>query len=202
MIIVSNNTDSNIKEAIKIYNLSGNEIKEINNSDNEVIYINIYHDNKYNKNYIISANRESVISYDYEQNIKYKTFIESNSLYDCTSVIIINDTTTDIVKLIYSTGNGFIKIWNFHLGILLEQIKINEGYIFSICLLEGKYLFSCGKYYEKNIIKKNMDKSDIKIIHINNETTCKLINIKNLGNYLITKNLSFDGPLKLWKIKI
>ena len=202
MIIVSNNTDSNIKEAIKIYNLSGNEIKEINNSHNEVIYINSYHDNKYNKNYIISANRESVISYDYEQNIKYKTFIESNSLYDCTSVIIINDTTNDIVKLIYSTGNGFIKIWNFHLGILLEQIKINEGYIFSICLLEGKYLFSCGKYYEKNIIKKNMDKSNIKIIHINNETTCKLINIKNLGNYLITKNLSFDGPLKLWKIKI
>ena len=203
MIIVSNYIDSNIKELIKIYNLSGNEIKEINDSENEVIYIDSFYDNKYNKNYIISANRESVISYDYEQNNKYKTYMESNSLYDCTSVIIINNNNNnDIVKLIYSTGNGFIKIWDFHLGILLEQIKINEGYIFSICLLEEKYLFSCGKNYGNNLIKKDLDKSNIKIIHINNETTCKLINFKNIGYYLITKNLSFDGTLKLWKIKI
>jgi len=202
MIIISNNTDSNIKESIKIFNLSGNEIKQIEESDNEVIYINSFYDNKYNKNFIISANRESAISYDYEENKKYKTYIESNSLFDCTSIIIINNQNDDIVKLIYSTGNGFIKIWDFHLGTLLEKIKINEGYIFSICLLEEKYLFSCGKNYNKNIIKKDMDKSNIKIIHINNETTCKLINLENFGNYLITKNLSFDGPLKLWKIKI
>ena len=88
------------------------------------------------------------------------------------------------------------------MGILLAKIKINHGYIFSICLLNEKYLFSCGKNYNNNKIKNFIDELNIKIIHLNNETTCKLINYKNFGYCLITKNLSYDGPLKIWKINL
>ena len=202
MIIISNKTNSHIKESIKIFNLFGEEIQEIEDSQNEVIYINSFYDIYYNKNYIISANKELVISYDYEKNKTYKAYKDDDSIYDCTSVIIINDNNNNFVKLIYSTGNGFIKIWSFHMGILLAKIKINHGYIFSICLLNEKYLFSCGKNYNNDTIKNFIDELNIKIIHLNNETTCKLINYKNFGYCLITKNLSYDGPLKIWKINL
>ena len=203
IIIVSNsNIYPQTKESMKAFNLLGTEIKEIEDSENEVIYIDSFFDHKYNKNYIISANKESVTSYDYTENKKYKTYKETNFIYDCTSIIMMNDINDNLVKLIHSTGNGFIKIWDFHLGLLLEKIKINDGYIYSICLLEGKYLFSCGKSYKRNIIKNYIEKSNIKIIHINIETTCKLINLNNLGNFLITKNLCYDRPLNLWKINL
>ena len=209
LIITSNlnNTHSMIKDSIKVFNLQEKEIKEIKDSENEVIFIVSFYDDKYNKNYIISANKSLVISYDYEENKVYQRYINNNSVYDCTSIIIYNVNNNNIsnninnkVNLMCSTGDGFIKIWDFHLSELLNIIKINEGYIFSICLLKDKYLFSGGKYYKNEIIKKEDEKSNFKIIHLNGETTCKLIEHKIYGNCLITKSLNSDGPLKLWKI--
>ena len=202
LIITSNlnNTNSLIKDSIKVFNLEEKEIKEIKDSEKEVLFLESFYDNKYNKNYIISANKSLAISYDYEENIVYQHYMDKNSVYDCSSIIIYDDNTNNRVNLIYSTGDGFIKIWDFHLGELLNIIKINEGYIFSICLFDDKYLFSGGKYYKNEIIKKEDEKSNIKIIHLNGETTCKLIEHKIYGNCLITKSLESDGPLKLWKI--
>ena len=196
----SNNTNSIIKDSIKVFNLEEQKIKEIKDSENEVIFIESFYYNKYNKNYIISANKSLVISYDYEENIVYQRYIDNNSVYDFTSIIIYDDNINNKVNLICSSGDGFIKTWDFHLGELLNIIKINEGYIFSICLFDNKYLFSGGKYYKNEIIKKEDEKSDFKIIHLNGETTSKLIEHKIYGNCLITKSLESDGPLKLWKI--
>ena len=62
--------------------------------------------------------------------------------------------------------------------------------------------FLVEKNYDNDIIKNIIDESNIKIIHLNNETTCKLINYKNFGYCLITKNLSYDGPLKICKLNL
>ena len=202
LIITSNlNGESiNVKESIKVFNLKGEEQKEINESDNETIFIESYYDDNLHKNYIISANKYLVISYDYEENKLYHKY-EHSDIFDCTSIVIFNNKNDNKVKLIYSTGDGIIKLWDFHLGVLLNQIKVNPGYIFSICLLDEKYLFSCGKYYKSEVVIINNEESKIKIIHINQEITGKLIEHQKYGKCLITKSLDSDGPLKLWKIK-
>ena len=208
ILIVTSNyyNEDNFKqdESIKIFNLKGEELNEIKDSEENTISIDSFYDNKYNKNYIISANKYSVISYDYEKNKIYHTYIQQTFLYDCSSFVIYNKTRNigDLLKLIYSTGDGMVKIWDFHSGYFLQQIKISEGYIFSICLLDDKYLFSCGKNYNKDIIKLEDEQSNLKIIHINGEITVKIIEHPNYGKCLITKNLPSDGPLKLWKINI
>ena len=43
-------------EQIKIYNLKGNKIKEINDSNNSTNFIDIFYDNNINKNFVIIGN--------------------------------------------------------------------------------------------------------------------------------------------------
>ena len=204
LLIISSNFNYNIPdlESIKIFNLKGEEIKKLNDSKNCTIFIDSFYDNKYHKNYIITTNQYSVISYDYDENKLYHNYRLEK--YDCTSLIIYNKdrSKNDIVKIIYSTGNGFIKIFDFHTGIFLYEIKINQGYIFSICLLDEKYLFSCGKSYNKEVKKIKDENSDMEIIHINGETTLKIIDHQIHGKCLVSKDLGGYGPIKLWKIKV
>ena len=205
LLIISSNFSENTSdlESIKIFNLKGEEIKKINDSKYITIFIDSFYDNKYQKNYIITTNKFSVISYDYEENKLYHNYTKEIFLYDCTSIIIYNKdrSKNEIIKIIYSTGNGFIKIFDFHLGIFLYEIKINKGYIFSICLLDEKYLFSCGKSFNREINKINDENLDMQIIHINGETKVKIINHPIYGKCILTKNLGGYNPIKLWKIK-
>ena len=207
LIITSNyNNEDNIAQdaSIKVFNLKGEELNEMKDSEENILFIDSFYDEKYNKNYIITANKYSVISYDYEVNKLYYVYMKGEFLYDCTSVVIYNKKRDKgkNLKLIYSTGNGLIRIWDFHYGELLDEIELNKGYIFSICLLDEKYLFSCGKSYNNDLIKIKDEKTCLEIIHINGEITCKIVEYYKLGKCLVTKNLPSDGPLKLWKIKI
>ncbi len=204
LIATSNyNNNSNDLEPIKVFHLQGEELKEINDSNYSTIFIDSFYDEEYNNIFIITANKYSVISYDYNENAEYHKYMQGNFLYDCTSIIIYNKNRNidDKIKIIYSTGNGFIRVWDFHRGEFLYEIKVSEGYIFSICLLDDKYLFSCGKYYNNEITKKEDKQSDIKMIHINGEVTCKIIEHSIFGKFLVTKNIADDGPIKLWKIR-
>ena len=85
--------------------------------------------------------------------------------------IIINN-NKNIIKLIESSGDGNIRIWNFHSGLLLNKIKITKEYLNGICLWNDNYLF-IGSF----------DKT-IKLLELNNKSIVKFLTSHT--NYVIT----------------
>ena len=187
-------------EPIKVFNLEGIKIKEINNSKDYVNYIDIYYDNKSSKPYVLTGNTGFVKSYDYNKNIVYHTYKDNdNAFQNHYSLRIKNE--NNLIKLIESSEDGNIRIWNFHTGELLNKIYINEGNLFGICLWNDDYLFiGCGD----NTIKiLDIEKSKIigKIDGHNWSVLVLLkVNIPKYGECLISQE---NGELtKLWKIKL
>ena len=135
--ILTGNSNYQInKNKIKVYNINGKAIKEINNSDQNIFFIDSYYDKDMGTNFIITPNE----SYFFEKNKIYKTYYSDTK--DKTSAIIFNDDKLKITKLISSCASwqGFIKIFNFHSGILLNEIKIIDR-IYGICLWNKNNIF-------------------------------------------------------------
>ena len=133
--------NENINIIIKIFDLKGNQIKEINDSNKKVNFIVSYQDINLEKNYLITCNKGYSKSYDYDENKEYHIYDDNdNESQSHISGIINNE--EKIVKLIESSRDGNIRIWNFHNGDLLDKINIHES-LFGICLGNNDYLFSC-----------------------------------------------------------
>ena len=187
-------------EPIKVFNLEGIKIKEINNSNDYVNYIDIYYDNKSSKPYVLTGNSCFVKSYDYNNNIVYHTYKESDNVFqNHYSLRIKNE--NNLTKLIESSEDGNIRIWDFHTGELLNKIYINKGNLFGICLWNDDYLFiGC---VDNTIKILDIEKSKIigKIDGHNRSILVLLkVNIPKYGECLISQE---NGELtKLWKIKL
>ena len=132
----------------------------------------IYFDKTHLINYIISCNINFVKSYNYnENNIYHKYYDNNNSIHNS---FVINSVGS-VVQLIELCNDGNIRIWDFHLNILLNKIKVDFKII---------------------IINKG------KIINIINEknniiTTVKVINHPKYGKSLITQGI-FCEQIRLW----
>ena len=59
-------------EPIKIFNLNGKFINEINNSNEQTFFIDTYYDNILSKNYIIVGNYNFSQSYDFDRKNVYQ----------------------------------------------------------------------------------------------------------------------------------
>ena len=186
-------------EPIKVFDFKGNKIKEINDSNEKTYFIDTYYDNIITKNFIITGNNGYVKSYDYDSN---RTYHKYNDNKDNTNEldhysIIIND-KEEIIKLIESSRDGNIRIWNFHSGLLLQKINIGKCKLYGICLWNNKYLFvGCN---DKNI--KLIDLNNGTIIKDLNGHNNKIVTIKKIihpqyGESLITQNYG-NSSIKLW----
>ena len=129
----------NVLEPIKIFDFNCKIIKEINNSSEKTYFIDIYFDNLLSRNYIIASNYGHIKSYDYTNNELYHIYTDDNKLGS--NSIVINDDDKEIIKLIESSFEGTIRIWNFHSGILLNKILLDSRYLNGICLWNNNYLF-------------------------------------------------------------
>ena len=194
--IVSSNYNINGNcDAIKIFDFEGNKIKEINDSNEKTFFIDNYYDIKLSKNYIITGNYGFVKSYDFHENKAYHKYYDNDNGYH-TSIIINN--YEEIIKLIESSENGYIRIWNFHSRELLNKIKINNQCLNGICLWNHDHLFiGCG---DKRI--KLLDLKSEKVIkdligHNNEVLTLKKIINPQIGNILISQGWHED-KIKLW----
>ena len=195
-IITSNANYSYNCDPIKIFDFNGNKINEINNSSYDTYIIDTYYDNNFNKNYIITGNKGSVISYDFNGNKIYNVYHESDDKYRHNSILIKNMDET--IKLIESSRKGIIRIWKFYNGELLKKINVINKGLYGICLWNNDNLFvGC------------QDKT-IKLINIKNGKTTKILSgdreevvtIKKIihpkyGECLI----SYGGDIILWKAK-
>ena len=183
---------------IKIYDLEGTKIKEINNLNDKTFFIDAYFDEKLSKNFIVTGNQGYDISYDYNENKIYHKYIDhpkNNSHYNHYSLIV--SSKEEITKLIESDHGGKIRIWDFHSGLLISRIKVDCFGLYSICLFNDNFLFvGCQNKMIKlidldnGIIRKTLTE-DIK----GNIICLKVID----DSYLLSQGLLAE-QIKIWKI--
>ena len=183
-------------EPIKVFNLDGIKIKEINNSD--IKCMDVYYDKISSKTYILTGHRGLVKSYDYNDNIIYHIY---NDYDDKSHFSIKIKKDNNLIKLIESSEDGKIRIWNFHTGELLNKIYISDNNLFGICLWNNDYLLiGCG---DESI--KVLDLEKLKIIgniigHKSSVLVLAKVIIPNYGEFLISQENS--ELIKYWKINL
>ena len=186
-------------ESIKIYDFYGDYVKDIDNSNEDTYFIDTYYDNKLNKYFILTGNISYVKSYDYTENKLYFKYHDNGNNHGHDSIIV--DNSKDTIKLIESSGDGFIRIWKFHNGMLLNKISIGKNELRGLCLWNSNYLFvGC----TDNTIKLVEIKNGIIIKSLtgyNNEVcTIKKIVHPTFGECIITQGWEND-QIKLWVTK-
>ena len=203
-ILTSNSSQSPFYinfEPIKIFDLNGQKIKEIKNSNDKTYYFNTYYDNTLSKNYIITCNFNYIKSYDYENNELYKKYYDKDDGAHYTFIIYNNENN---INLIESSNGGLVRIWTFHTGQLINKINLDNQVILrilSICLWNNNYLFAgCTNGNIKLIdiqngnVVKNLE-GDKNIV-----LTIKKINHPKYGECIISKGFKED-QIKLWILK-
>ena len=194
-IIISDCRYSNDSESIKIFDLKGIKVKELYNSNEKTFFVESYYDNQLNKNFILTGNFGYIKVYDYNNNTLYNKYCDNDNK-EHNSIII--DNKEKALKLIESSMDGNIRIWDFHSGLLLNKIKINNGGLFGISLWNKNYLFIGCK---SNIIKL-IDINNKKCIkdlngHNNDVLTIKKFIHPKYGECLISQSYKNDY-LKIW----
>ena len=179
---------------IAVYDLKGEKVKEINESNCMTYFIDSYYDKKLSKNFIITGNKH-VRAYDFNENKLFKVYDDDD--YECHCSIIIFD-KEEITKLIESSADGNIRIWNFHSGELLDKIKVCEDWVNGICLWNNDYLLA-GCHDKKIKVVDLKKKTIIKVLNGHNDEvlTLKKIDHPQYGECLISQGYKDDG-IKIW----
>ena len=195
--IISSNWCASNSDPIKVFDLKGNKIKEINNSNDKTYYIDTYYDNKLKINFIINSNKNYIKSYDFNKNNIYHKYFDNDN-NDHSNIIIYDK--ENLIQIIESSTDGIIRVWDFHSAELLREIKIriiNYG-IYSICLWNNEYIFA--SFEDKTIKLINLKNGKIiKSLFGNNETifTIKKIIHPKYGECIISQGRRYE-QIKLW----
>ena len=197
--IITSNFNFNTFEPIKVFDLEGKELKEINDSNDKTYIIDSYFDEISNKNYISTGNMGCIKSFDFQENKLYNIF-RDDSKRPHFSLIFFEDEKDKILKLIDSCYDGLIRIWNFHTIDLLNIINISHG-INSISLFNDNYIFiSC---YDKEIKIVNILNGEIKEFLGINKDIISLVTVgdSSFGYYLITEGFEED-PIVIYNLEM
>ena len=200
-IITSNYSYSETPEPIRLYNMEGYKIKEINYKNNQTYFIDIYHDKKLDIKYIITGNFGFVRTYNYTNDCKYHRYNDDDE-YEHYNVIIYDK--TDITKIIANGKDGEVLIWDFHSTELLNKIKVskvNYDNLYGICLYNKEILLvGCGKSLQ--IIDLESEKVVNTLIgHSHNIITIKTVIHPVYGECIVSHEL-YTGQMMLWANKI
>jgi len=139
-ILSSNSNHPNDCEPIKIFELNGNQLKSLNQSNDNTFFIGTFYNKRIYKTYIITGNYGYVKSYDYNDDCLYHKY-DGNDNRRHYSLDINESENDDIIKLIDSSCSGIIRIWDFNSGELLNKINVDDNMIYSVCLWNWNYLF-------------------------------------------------------------
>jgi len=164
-------------------------------------FIDTFYDNKLDKNYIISGNKGSIKSYDFDNNILYRVYESGDESINQSIIIIDNE---NIIKLISSGrfSDANIKIFNYHKGDLLKNIKLLQNnnllsnWTYSICLWNKDYLLLSDTNRTIKLIELKTGKSIKELKGQNKEiSTIKKIKHPQYGECLISQD---SNQIKLW----
>ena len=180
-------------EPIKVLDLEGKTKMNINNSNINTNFIDIFYDNKSSTKYIITGNVGFSRSYNYNKNIEYHTYKEQNIKFILRSIIREKE---DKIDLIESSQDGNIRIWNFHTADLLKKIFCFEN-SYDICLWDNEQLLACGGNNIKIIdLNKKENKCELNLKD-NELITISKIDHSKYGECLVSQGRK---GFKLWKL--
>ena len=195
--IINNNDDNNNIAIQNQENVTTQKVKV-----DHIYYIETYYDTKFNTTYIISCCSEYVKSFNYNLNTLYHLYQENTSENKIHGNVIIDDNNLiNIVRLIETCNDGYVRIWDFHLGDLLNKIQICDEGIKSICLWDEDHIFvGCD---DASI--KMVDINTNEILHVlygHKEKVCclKKVEHEKFGKCIVSKGWGSDA-IKLWKKK-
>jgi len=197
-ILTSNCNFSLSSGPIKKFNLKGEHIDIINKSEGlDVFYLTDFYDSIIEKQFLVATIKRSIISFDLENNQVYKSYSEDNSHFHF-NIIINKEDKEGIIKLIESSDDGMIRIWDFHKVKLLCKINVSSYWLFGMCLWDNEYILvgdgDTGIKLVDLLKGKIMNQlPDIKGRII----TIKKIKLKHYGDCLITQRY-LKGGIKLW----
>ena len=183
-------------DPIKVFDLKGKIKNNIKDSQTNTYFIDVYYDDMSSKKYIITGNAGFCRSYDYNQNIVYRTYSDKDSRFHISSII---KEKGDKVELIESSQDGNLRIWDFHKGYKIGIINVCSNN-YDICLWDNDYLLSYSKG-DKNIEILDLNK---KIIIKTEKTNNKrLIKISKVIHSQYGECLVFQGEngYMLWKLQ-
>ena len=188
-IITSNVNYKKNPDPIKIYDFNGNKIKEINKSNENTYFIDIYYEQKSSKIYILISNDNFSKSYDYKENKIYKIYYEfenNDRIIPHTSLILFRDNNK--LEIIESSNNGYIRVWNFHSCELLKKVKVGKE-SYGICLWDKDCLFVGGYKLIYLIDLKNLEKIKTLEGHEQEINSIKKIFHPKFGECLISQGI-------------
>lgn len=174
-IITSNDTENDMSEdkdldlepeSIKIFDFDGNKNKELNDSNYRTFFVDTYYDKIKNKTYILTGNEGFVQSYDYEEDkiyYRYSEYLNNSNESVCGHCSIIINSDKGMTRLLETSWDRNIRIWNFHQGQLITKINIG--------CLQGITLSNNNKY-----LCVGCDNC-IKIINLKNGKTVKSLKV-------------------------
>jgi WD40 repeat protein len=200
-IVTSNYTEKSYPDPIKVFDFNGNQIKKINKSNELTVFIDTYYDDIKSRNYIITGNFDFARSFDYNKNKIYHRYFDYIDFSSNIRFSLIIYKTEKIIKLIESSLDGNIRIWNFHSAELLNKIKVCKYLLsYGINLWNDTFLFiGCE---DGTITLLNIDNKEI-ITNLSSEDTTKLLSLKSIIHPLYGKCLiSQSNEIKLWINKI
>ena len=207
-IVTSNCTLFKDSQPLRVYDLNGDLIKVIPDSKGKTFFLDSFYDPKNSKTFIISVNKEFVKSFDFSKDTCYKKYIDAFDKpeekkinfdgYFYSSVINYFD---DILELIVSGDDGFIRIWDFYGGNLIKKIETDKNCIFSLCLWNENYLFGAGEDAKIKLIdlKAGVIINELKG---HNKMVCSIKKIihPKFGECLISQGFRKDQIL-IWRNK-
>lgn len=194
IFIVACNEPFKIFEETKVFDLNGKKCKEIYNYDELTLYIDSYCDKNLSKNFIITGNISYPRSYDYSSSKLYHKYSDDNNKEQFYMSIFDKD---DILKLIESSSDKFIRIWDFHSGKLLNKIKLDfTEYcrVYSFCVSNNNFLFG-GALKKIIVIDLKTQKVDSFSCGYQEARTIKIIEHPIFGECLI---LQGNSQINLW----
>ena len=198
--VTSNNefSEDYENESLKIYDLNGNKIREINGSNERTFFVDNYYDENNNKNYIITGNNGYIKSYDFNNNELFQIYNDKDNSNHIS--IIIDNSDKDKIKLYESSYDGNIRIWDFSSGFLIKKIKVDDDALYGICLLNEDFL--CVGCDDNSIRILDLYKNTV-IDKLEGHNNC-VVSLKKIANQkeiiLISQEYN-DEKIGLWKNK-
>ena len=194
--LTSNWVDTNSADLIRIYDLQGKRVNVINESNENVLLMDIYFDKEKNTNYIIISNRGYIKSYNYNKNKLYSKYQDIGNNSKINSFIIYKE--NNILKIIESSDNGTIRLWDFHSGILNYKFSLENIWFGGICLYNNDHiLVGCGDKTIKLISLKIGAVVKTLTGHEGKVCCIKKLNIDKLGKCFFS--LGKDNKIRTWK---
>ena len=185
---------------IKMLSLSGKIYQSIQNTlSSSCFFVNHFYDQKQLKYYIIMGHMNFVTSYDFDEKQLYKQYKDDGNGWHA-YVKVFHD--GDIIKLLDSCWeDDYLRIWDFHSGILLNKIKTEGKHIKCIFIFNNNYIFVGCANHSIKLIDTRINKVISNLV-VDTEwvTNVKKIFLPNYGTCVFSQGSGEKETIKMWRL--